>query len=286
MAARNQGMALGKDMREREFEASPCEGLFHVHSRFSSDGKLSLAELKTECLARGLHFMVVTDHAEDFGPGDLEDYVSECRGLSGRDFLAVPGLELRLPGNEEFHLLIAGWGYPPSGGYKPMAETLADELGCRNGALVVLAHPRKSGSRSGRPLPSLPGGIEPAIDGVEIWNASTDSRYLPDHRAIRTYMAIKSNRAGLVGIGGLDLHDRSGFRGVRLRIKGEFRDAGGLINRIRSGDFETRGTYLKVGSAPEYREITLALLSAGRLLLDAADSLATALKLRAGKTNR
>lgn len=249
------------------FGASRCEGLFHVHSTFSSDGKLSLAELRSECLGKGLHFMVVTDHAEDFGPAELRRYVAECRALSGSNFLAVPGLEFRLPEKEDIHLLVAGWDNSlietPEA---PTSGILSAALGARNGWLVVLAHPWKTRC-------SVPPEIEPALNGVEIWNASCDSRYLPDHRAIRTYIGMRSRNPALIGIGGLDLHDRSGFRGLRIRLRGACRDTAHLLSIIRSGDFETAGVCLKVRSSPEYGSTSLALLSAGRRFLDAADRL-------------
>ncbi len=251
------------------------EGLFHIHSRFSSDGKLSLAELKAECLARGLQFMVVTDHAEDMVPAELQRYVSQCRALTDGDFLAVPGLEFRVPGNEDIHLLVAGWDSSPGNG--PACEILAGAMSVRNGSLVVLAHPFKAKS-------CWPPHIEQALDGVEIWNASCDSRYLPDHRAVRAYLRFKSRNPGLVGIGGLDLHDRSGFRGVRVRVKGRCSGTADLIKRIRAGEFETAGPCLKVRSSPEYGNMALALLSAGRAALIAADRILSA--ARGGKKTR
>lgn len=258
-----------------------CEGLFHVHSSFSSDGKLDLDELKAECLARGFSFMVVTDHAEDFGAGDLDRYVRRCRDLSGPDFLAVPGLEFRLPGNEEIHLLVAGWEGRFNGpqGIGNIPDILARAISAHNGSLVILAHPFKSATGC-----FIPPEIEPALDGLEIWNASCDSRYLPDFRALRTYQEFNSRQAGIIGIGGLDLHDRSGFRGVRIRLQGQCSGAADLIGRIRAGQFVTAGTCFRVPSMPEYGKAALALLAAGRRVLDAVDLPASMMKRLAGRT--
>lgn len=251
-----------------DFTAEAWEGLFHVHSSFSADGKLGLAELKTECVRRGMRFMVVTDHAEDLGAVELRDYVSQCRLLSGRGFLAVPGLEFRLPEMDETHLIVAGWDDPHPGEYVPAPEICAGAVAGRNVNLVVLAHPFKT-----NPPRPLPPEIEAGLDAVEVWNASCDSRYLPDYRAIRIYRDLKSRRPGLVGIGGLDLHDSSGFRGLRIRLRGECRTAAELVSRLKAGEFENVGAYLSMRSSPDYGRAALALLSVGRHILDAADSI-------------
>lgn len=63
------------------------EGIFHIHSNYSYDGKISLAELKYECVKRNLRFMLLTDHAQGFDNAKLQKLVEECKQLSTEGFL-------------------------------------------------------------------------------------------------------------------------------------------------------------------------------------------------------
>jgi len=240
------------------------EGLFHLHSDYSFDGKLSLEELKEECVRRKQDFMVVTDHAEDFDSEKLKRYLAHCKSLTDKEFIVVPGLEFRLEGKREVHVLVVGsdalscaeapWGI--------MEKVSSGE----SRGLVVLAHP----SRNGHYLPKY---LEHSIHGIEIWNAGYDSRYLPDYNAIQLFRSLKKRNRNLVGFGGLDLHDRTGFRELRLQMNNPVETEAELLAHFKAGRFTIRGSHTGTDSIPDWGFAKMVLLNVGRKMLFAADYL-------------
>jgi len=245
------------------FERKNMEGLFHVHSNYSADGRLSLEELREECIKRNLEFMVVTDHAEDFPPGKVNKFVDHCRGISDKDFLAIPGLEFNIDREREVHLLVVGLdGFPCENGPGPILKKIREG---KNSALSVVAHL----SRSNHYIPT---DYEKRIDGIEIWNAAYDSRYLPDHKAIRLFTNLKKKNSRLLAFGGLDLHDHSGFRGLRICLLNSCVNAREVLDHLKAGRFIIRGPYMSISSAPSFGVCKLSLLSFCRRALTVADS--------------
>jgi len=51
-------------------------GVVHVHSNYSHDGRDSLASLATFAAERGIGFIGLTDHAEDFSEARWREYVA------------------------------------------------------------------------------------------------------------------------------------------------------------------------------------------------------------------
>lgn len=238
------------------------EGLFHLHSDYSNDGKLSLEQLREESVGRKMSFIVVTDHAEDFDSEKLRRYLAHCRRLTDRDFIVVPGLEFNVDRKREVHILVIGAEALFSAeGPKDIMEKVAARA---SGALVVLAHP----SRNGHYLPPY---WESRISGMEIWNAAYDSRYLPDHRAINLFHHLTKRNRRLVGFGGLDLHDRSGFRELILSMDQPSGTEAELLLHLRKGRFRIRGPFTGIDSVPDWGFAKMAFLHLGRKVLTAAD---------------
>lgn len=237
------------------------EGLFHLHSNYSYDGKLSLEELRKECLKRRHNFMIVTEHAEDFDAERVKSYLAECRKLTDRDFVVIPGLEFRMEDERDSHILVIGSEILSVGNadeiWKKIMET-------ETHALTVLAHPSRNGHY-------IPKNLEGKINGVEIWNAAYDSRYLPSDRAIRLLMSLKSKNSRMVGFGGLDLHDMSGFRDLRIQMIKPCKTEIELLDNLKAGRFKIKGSIASIDSKPEWGFIRMALLKAGRQMLKLAD---------------
>lgn len=238
------------------------EGIFHTHSMYSSDGKLSLKELREECLKRNLNFVIMTEHAGDFDQTKMEMFVKNCAGISDKDFLAVPGLEFIFNGNRDLHLLAIGLRSLPE---DQSLEKIIEQTRLQGG-LTVVAHP----SRNNHYIPLK---IRYKIDGMEIWNAAYDSRYLPDVRAIKLYKKLKKHHRNLIGFGGLDLHDRTGFRDLRISITQDYRNVDQLLGHLRSGRFENHGRHITIPSTPDTGIFQLTLFRMGRFLLDIADTI-------------
>lgn len=254
------------------------EGIFHVHSNYSFDGNLSLGDLRDECEKRNFRFMIVTDHAEDFSSDKVEKFIDDCEKISGKGFLAVPGLEFAIDKEREIHLLVVGLEKQHlQNGIDGILERVWQS---ENHSFAVLAHPSRSRYY-------VPPGYDTKIHGIEVWNSAYNTRYLPDHEAIRLFASLKRRNPRLLGFGGLDLHDRSGFRGLRICMADECQTTLELLSHLKQGKFMIRGSYLGMSSAPDYGLLGLSILELGRHVLNVIDFLmqrsATLRKLRGKK---
>jgi len=228
-------------------------GILHVHSSHSHDGRDSLADLRDFAKSRGISFVGLTDHAEDLSAEVWPDYVLQCRAQSDDHVQLLPGLEFRFAGFPGLHLLAIGldrWISP---------ETPADFIrACApTPAFTVVAHPVLADYR-------VPGEVLAAISAIEVWNASYNTRYLPDPKAIRLLRDIRRRRPEVVGIAGLDQHDRCNDRETRVRVSSE----GDVLEALRSGRFENQGRTMRFGSTVAIGGPQLACLGLVRWAFD------------------
>ncbi len=184
-------------------------GIIHVHSDYSADGRDSLDALREFGLSRGLCFIGLTDHAEDFTAERFEEYARRCAEHSDERLRLYPGLEFRFREYSGLHLLalnLRRWFVPET-----PAEFVrqAPEV-CE---LTVLAHPVLTRYQ-------VPHVVAEAIDAVEVWNATYNTRFLPDVRAIKLYQSLRRKRPELLALAGLDQHDSSNDREIRLLVTG------------------------------------------------------------------
>lgn len=227
-------------------------GVVHVHSDYSHDGRDPLERLATFGRERGLSFVCLTDHAEDFGPGDFERYRLDCERHSGGGVRLIPGLEFRFEGFPGLHLLALGvrtWIAPPT-----TPDAFIEQAPAAAG-LTIVAHPMLARYR-------LPDSVRRGIDAVEVWNAAYDTRYLPDPRAFELYTALRRERPGLLATAGLDQHDASNDRRTRVVLE----DAGAAdpVAELRAGRFSNRGLTLRFAARPGWGAVRLGALKALR----------------------
>src|SRR2546421_11881560 len=111
------------------------KGVLHLHSVFS-DGAEQLERVVETFKQAGMSFACVSDHAEVFDEGRMNEYVRLCEALSSRSFLVIPGLEFALKGGS-IHIL--GYGITSRVRFLHMEE-LVDGIHAQGG-LAVLAHP-------------------------------------------------------------------------------------------------------------------------------------------------
>ena len=229
-------------------------GVVHVHSVYSHDGRDSLAELRSFAIARGLGFIGLTDHAEDFDAVIFARFQDECRRLSDETVTLIPGLEYRFAGWKGLHLLALGLGrwIDP----KTPAEFMQEAPPAAR--LTIAAHPILYRHD---PPPEVRAGI----DAIEIWNAAYNTRLLPDPRAIRLYRDIRRSRPEVVAIAGLDQHDSRNDRQIRVRLHGGERDP---LEALRAGRFTNIGRTMRIGSDVDWSAAQFAGLAVVRSVFD------------------
>ena len=69
-------------------------GVAHVHSTYSFDGRLTLDELAVSFKARGIQFVLMSEHVESLDPEKLGSFISDCKQNSDESLLLIPGIEI------------------------------------------------------------------------------------------------------------------------------------------------------------------------------------------------
>jgi hypothetical protein len=231
-------------------------GAVHVHSTYSHDGRDSLPELHAFAASRGLGFLGLTDHAEDFDAAVFERFTAECRAVSLSGPQLIPGLEFRFAGLKGLHLLALGltrWIEPAT-----PDEFIAMTRGVA--ALTLAAHPVLPGY-------TYPPSVLDGIDAFEVWNASYNTRFLPDPRAIRLLQQVRKTRPAVVAIAGLDQHDARNDRETRVEV---FED-GNPLAAIRAGRFRNIGRTMSFDAHANLGAVRSAALWTARTVFDGVE---------------
>jgi hypothetical protein len=232
-------------------------GAVHVHSAYSRDGHDPLDTIRDRARAAGIRFIGMTDHAEDFDAARFAEYRAACSSLSDDGITLIPGLEFRFARHRGLHLLACGldrWVEPPA-----TLEAFAGEV-ADAARLTILAHPILTAYR-------VPGIVRDCIDAVEVWNASYNTRYLPDPRAMSLLQVVRRTRPAVVGVAGLDQHDASNDRRTRVVLT-DPRDLADPLVAIREGRFRNQGQTMSFAASAELMPVTLVALTAARAVFD------------------
>lgn len=225
-------------------------GAIHMHSDYSHDGRDSLESVRESCMARGVSFVGMTDHAEDLVAEEFEEYKLQCAELSEPGFLMIPGLEFRFAGLGGLHLLALGlqdWIAPSTPAeFFDQARTAAK--------MTVLAHPVLARYQ-------IPAVVLEQVDAIEVWNGNYNTRYLPDPRSIRLVHEVRGRRPELVATVGLDQHDSRNDRELRVVLPEAAADP---IAELRAGRFTNLGRTMRMDSRALLSPARLGVLSAVR----------------------
>jgi hypothetical protein len=224
-----------------------------MHSDYSHDGRDSLEAMREMCLARGIQFVGLTDHAEDFVPELFGEYVQHCAAVSDGRVQFIPGLEFRIA--QGVHLLALGlrqWITPRT------AEEFFESTRT-TAQLTLLAHPVLARYK-------IPQTVLDNIDGIEVWNTGYNTRYLPDPRAMRLYHSVARIRPGTVATAGLDQHDGRNDREVRVILNNP--SAAEPLLEIKNGRFSNSGKTMRFDSRAAIPPARMRLLTAVRWAFD------------------
>ncbi len=212
-------------------------GVLHVHSVFS-DGEESLERLVEIFRQSGMSFAAVSDHAEVFDEGRMEQYVRLCDSLSDDSFLVIPGLEFALHGGN-IHIL--GYGITRRVRFTSM-EQLVDGIHAEGG-IAVLAHP-PAGSTN------MIGPIKATLDGIEVWNGRYDGTYSPRADSFQLLRRIRTHNLKAVAYCGIDLHKiQQARKPIYAEVDVEELERNAVMNALRAGHFTLHGGSIAIPSS-------------------------------------
>ncbi len=233
-------------------------GAIHMHTNYSHDGRDSVPSLREFARERGLSFLGITDHAEDFDAAKYAALREECAAHSDAAIQLIAGLEFRFAGYPGLHLLALG-----------LSEFIAPET---PGEFISQTRARSRFTVAAHPILfdyTLPAEVAAGIDAIEVWNAGYNTRFLPDPRAIRLLQRVRLTRPGVVGTAGLDQHDARNDRETRVVLTaGAPADA---LAALRGGHFVNQGRTMRFDPRGEWSALGLGALTLSRLLLDGVE---------------
>ncbi|PYO03838.1 MAG: hypothetical protein DMD89_01135 [Candidatus Rokuibacteriota bacterium] len=211
-------------------------GIIHVHSTLSYDGEHTLAELASFGRKCGYSFIGMTEHSDTFDDAKMKALVEECRRLSDGEFLLIAGIEFSCEGN--LHLIGLGIRQFTSAS-DPIV--LARFIRAQGG-LAIVSHPSRYGYE-------IPPALVGEINGIEVWNASNDSRFVPDRRVMDLWRRLRQHNQALVAFGGQDLHRITRQRQVKLVLGGQDGEltAERVLAHLKGGNFIVSNHYLRIG---------------------------------------
>jgi hypothetical protein len=177
-----------------------ARGIVHVHSTLSFDGHASLEELRELVRSHGFQFVLLAEHIEQLDRFHLAGLIDECRRLSDRTCVLVPGLEI-----EDQTQYFLGMTRPvDTDCYEQARRQLIDD-----GAYVVLAHPH-------RLRRTLSTEEMEEIKAIEVWNVKDDGYRVPGYIGTRMW---RDWPRPVMPIAGLDLHQLDDFRDLGIVLE-------------------------------------------------------------------
>lgn len=204
-------------------------GALHLHSTFSRDGALTVAELTAFYRQNNYQFVAITEHSEDLDGKSVERFLEQCREQTNKRFCVIPGLEFSFG---ECHILgIAA--VTPVRQRNPL-EAIRTIRHC--GGVSVLAHPIRRDWK-------CPPQILRALDAVEIWNVGYDGKFLPSARALGGFAAMGRVNPDLLALVGHDLHRRESFYDVAIQMDAPSVSAHSILENLRHSRYEIRSRF-------------------------------------------
>ena len=210
-------------------------GAFHLHSQYSYDGRIPLAEMASFLKSKGYSFGLMSEHNYHRSEKrylcreELSNFIRECQSLSSPEFLLIPGLEYSCCDNK-VHIVVT-----------PLADNSAlegietpeqvIEKTRREKSLAFLVHPF-FGEAYRRVSPEVFG----KFDGFEVWNYNYQSRRGP---SLSECGQLKQwfKRPGVLAVAGLDLHRREKFGDVWIEMEVSSLNQEAVFGNLRQGKY-------------------------------------------------
>lgn len=211
------------------------KGFFHIHSRYSYDGKMALPKIVNLAKSYKFDFMIVTEHYEYLDKKQLKIIEEKCNYLSSPDFVVIPGIEICC--ESKIHLLSIGKIIV----YESTLLIQNIKKTREYGNLAIIAHPPDDF------LKRFP-ETNQWLNGLEVWNNKQDSRWSPELGRLRLLSNSRKFNKQCFGYAGLDLHSRVQFGApwIEINLKKLGRDE--ILISLRKGSFKISNGFLTLDS--------------------------------------
>lgn len=183
---------ISKVSEKKDIPKSYLKGIFHVHSNYSRDSKLSLEDIRDFCLSKNLNFAILSEHAEDMNKKSWKEYKEKCDRLSDKKFVLIPGLEIPC---KEDHIILVN---PKNYFFSNSVEKVIDYCK-KNKIFCIVAH---VSFKSSKPRD---------VDLVEIWNKKYHG-FAPLVNNLIWFRKVMRNCIFSYAIGGNDIHKISDLK--------------------------------------------------------------------------
>ena len=214
-------------------------GVAHVHSHYSWDGHHPLPEIASFLRARGLDFVLMSEHTKRLEPAAFGEFVATCDALSDERLLVVPGLEFEATPD---HVHVLGYGLRA---LSPVRDAAGIGRFVReSGGLAVLAHPTWKAAHRHVDAAALA-----LLEGWEVWTGKADGRWSPSADGVARLGEAQARRVGLVAMGGLDMHNLEAYAGITLQVDAPARTGAAILAALRRGAFTVVGERLRFGGS-------------------------------------
>jgi predicted metal-dependent phosphoesterase TrpH len=226
-------------------------GAIHAHSTLSRDGTLSLAELRSFFLSKGMQFLAVSEHAEDMNEEKVQRLIEQCQKNSDEQFCLIPGLEFVCDGDVH----IPGLGMKRLLEVTDPAKVISEIRG--DGGFTVLAHPVRMKWR-------LPETAIRAVNSAEIWNVGYDGKFLPSAEAFQWFKKARAINPELLAVASLDFHKKAAFCDVAIEVEPASMSPQGILDCLRAGLYRIRTPFFNAephGSIPGVQAALIGMAS-------------------------
>lgn len=201
--------------------------LFHCHTTFSNDGKLSCAQVAKRGSELGFDFIFLSDHYEHINGLKYELLIRECNKVNEKSSCKlIPGYEKSWNGIHICGFNLNHW--IDSQDYGQWCSLVSGA-----GGMVVSAHPLKYDFK-------IPRELLAGCEGVEVWNSKWpyDGPVYPHPGAL----AMLEQK---IPIAGQDVHKMSDFNRLAIVTNRECQSATEVLEELRNGNFQIQGGWFR-----------------------------------------
>ncbi len=218
------------------------KGIIHVHSNYSYDGYHTISEIAEWGKKRGYSFICMSEHSETFDEKKMLNYVEECKNVSTSGLLIIPGIEFSC--NNGLHILGLGIKeFIHSSEPVEIVQFIKEQNG-----LIIIAHPSRYNYQ-------IPLNLIGYVNGIEIWNAAYDGRFIPNPDSIALFRKI-DRRYAFFAYGGLDFHKISDNFNIEIIVF--CNEIKNILLALQNGNFVMSNSYFTIDSLCRLSQIKYA----------------------------